>query len=175
MDSAVVRLLDPLASWDPAPVPAVVAAVVDCRSLGPAHIAPVAVVVCALGLAEAVFHMRLHHCTVAAAAHFHSRPAGRCSSHGPSRAARIRAARIRAARVRADHSRNRSTAGHTGCRSLHTAAVPAAQMPDRSVAVVVVAAAGDRRTAAGMPWRRGVRYRISASAKPHAPGASIVE
>lgn len=147
-----------------------VAVVGDCRSLGPVHTAPVVGVVCVPALVEAVARMRLRRCTVAAAAaaaaavHFHIRPAGHCSSHRPSRAARIRA----------DRSRSRSTAGRTGCRSLHTAAVPAAHVAGRSIGVAAVAvavAASGRRAAADMSWRRGERYR----AKPHAPGASIVE
>ena len=163
VDLALPHFLDPLASWGPA------LAVVAAVGVGPARIARAVVVACALAIVAAVSHSR--HCSQSAVADAaRIRPADHCSSHHPSRAARIRA----------DRSRNRSTAGRTGCRSLHTAAVPAARGPDRSIAaaaaaaVVVVAAAGGRRNAAGMPWRRGVRYRISGSAKPHAPGTPFI-
>lgn len=142
---AEVHFLDPLASWNPAL--AVVAAVGDCHSPGPAHIAPAVVVACALAIAAAVSHSRRYIHPVVAAAVVHIRPADHCSSRRPSRAARIRA----------DRSRNRSTAGCTGCRSLHTAAVPATRVPGRNIvavagAVAAGAAVGARRTAADMPW-----------------------
>ena len=107
----------------------------------------------------------------AAAVRFRSRPAGRCSSHRPSRADRIRA----------DRSHNRNTADRTVGRSLHTAAVPAAHTPDHMIAVAVaVAAAGvaavrDRRTAADVPWRGGGRYRLSVQQSHTHRARSVVE
>lgn len=155
------HFLCPPAAWDPAHCPVAVAAVDGCRSSGPA------VVVCGLAPVVAVAHMRPLRCTVAdvAAVHIHIRPAGHCSSRHSSRAARSHAAR----------SRN-CTVGRRSTGRCSTAAVPAARVADGSIAVAAAAAAAgavasDRRTAAGMPWRRGARYRLSGSAKPHAPGA----
>lgn len=155
------------AAWGPARSPVAVAVVGDCRSPDPACTALAVVVACVLALAEAGARMHLRRCTAAAVVRVHIRPAGRCSSHHPSRADRIRA----------DHNRNRSIADHAGCRSLHTAPVPAVRAADRSIAaaaaavvVAVEVAAGGRRTVAGMPWRRGVRYRQSGLSKATCTG-----
>ena len=139
-----------------------VAAVGGCRSPGPVVVAggPAPVVV--------VARMRPRHCTAAvvAAVHVHIRPAGHYSSRRPSPAARIRA----------DRSRN-CTVGRHSIGRCSTAAVPAARVAVRHIAVAAVGvAASDRRTAAGMPWRRGARSRISAAQQSHMHRArSIVE
>jgi hypothetical protein len=138
VDSAAVHFLCPPAAWGPAHFPAAVAAVDGCRSCGP-------VGVCGLASVVVVARMRPRHCTVVVvvvvvAVHGHIRPAGHYSSRRPSRTARIRA----------DRSRNR-TVGRRSTDRCNTAAEPAARVADRNIAAAAGAAAGGRRTAAGMP------------------------